>query len=282
MVVRPVVAGTAHDSRFVPREVFVHRVHGISGERRGMLAELLEDEEVFWRQLGVGKIAARSQHEPAGRVKRVVSAHVGSSLHRAHERQDLRLAHRVIPGAEHVHTPAGREVAVQVETCRIARLVDGESVIVFDQAFGEQSVPLLAGWCAERADGNHHARLFGMLHPSPVDVGDAHGENATVTVDVLRVETRPAVAVAPRPRAHARAVKERTVGQRILDTVGVHARSDVEGASSQRFDHRRVTSDVLRDEVMHDVERGDTASDFDGMDVRVDPVRGLRVMLAGS
>lgn len=161
-------------------------------------------------------------------------------------------------------------------------MVDREPVVIFDDALSEQAIARDAGRCAERPNGHHHAWLVGMLHPSTIDVGDAHREYPPVAVDVLRMKPRPAVPVAPWPRAHARAVEERSVGERVFYSVGVDARCDVERARAQRLAHRGVARDEPRDEIVDDVQRCDSAGDFDRVDVGIDPMRRFRVVLTAA
>ena len=94
------------------------------------------------------------------------------------------------------------------------------------------------------------------------------------------MQARPAVAVAPRPWSHARAVKERSICQCVLNAVRVHARGDVEGARAQRFNNGRIFLAKLRDQMVDDVERRHAARDLDSVNVGVDPVRGFGVVLA--
>ena len=281
MVVCPVVTGTAHHLRLVPREIFEHRVHGVRRERRRMLAELLEDEQVDGRQFRIGLVAARAQHESTRRVERVVSAHVRSRLHGANERIDLRFRRGVITRAEHVDTPTGGEVAVEIQTGGVARLRHGEAVKVLEMPFGEQAVPRRTGACTRRRHGDHHARFVGVFLPCTVGIGDAHREDATVAVNVLGVQSGPTMSVAPRPRPHARAVVQRTIGQRVFDTVGIHPRRNVEGARLQRINDRRITCAEPRHQVVDDEQRRDATRHLYGMDVRIDPVRRLHVVAAG-
>ena len=157
----------------------------------------------------------------------------------------------MIARAENAHAPTGRKVSVQIETGRVARLVDGEAVVVFDQAFLNQSVSCRAAWCTERSDGHHDASILLMFDPSAIGVGDAHRQNSSVAVDVLRMKTRPQMTIAPWPRSHTRAMKEWLVGKCVFDAVGVDAWGNIKSSRAQRLDNRFITCVKFLDEILN-------------------------------
>ena len=142
----------------------------------------------------------------------------------------------MIARAEHTHAPTRRKVSVQVETGWVTRLVNGEAGKIFDKAFLNQSVTRYIFWRSEWADGHHHASVLIVFNPSAVWVGNSHRQDSSVTVDILRMKTRPQMTIAPRPRPHTRAVKERSVGKCVFNTVGVDAWRNVKSSGAQCFD----------------------------------------------
>ena len=140
VLVRPVVGGAAHRVRLVPREVLEDRVHGIRGQRRADRAELLPGPQVLRWDRRIGLRRRRSQQHAAAGVEGVVPADVGPGDDGPHQGVDLRLRQRMVARPAHLRRPAGREVAVEVETLRRPRCRDGESVEVLDGPFDQQPV----------------------------------------------------------------------------------------------------------------------------------------------
>jgi len=114
-----------------------------------------------------------------------------------------------------------------------------------------------------------------------VRIGNAHVEHAAVAVDVLH---RHAVGrlLVERIATCRRADEARHVGQRELGAVGVQARHDVDDAGVQQVRQARVAG-VVREHVMQVVQHRGAGREFGGVDVAVDPERGLgRVGAGGS
>jgi hypothetical protein len=66
-------------------------------------------------------------------------------------------------------------------------------------------------------------------------------------------------------------MEARMIGEGVLDSVGVDARSDVEGAGAQGLGDYRVGLEAAY-QAVDQRERSDSAGDLDRVDVRVDPV----------
>jgi hypothetical protein len=78
-------------------------------------------------------------------------------------------------------------------------------------------------------------------------------------------------------------VKGGAVCERGLDTVGVDARDDVECAGAQRFEDRGVVAvAVFLDKGMQDVQGRNSACNFGGMDVCINPLGRLCIVSSGG
>ena len=214
-------------------------------------------------------------------MERVEAADVRSGHDRSDQRVDLGLRQRVIARTGHLGAPAGGEVAVQIEPFRRRRRRDVEAVEVLDGAFVEHAVAGHVGVDAGRRDGHEQPVVVGMGDPRAVGVGEAHLEDAAVAIDVLLVETGPAMGVGERPRSHAGSPESGTVGEHPLGTIGVHPGHDVERAGAQRPGDRGVARSMAVDESLQQSARGDRGGQFDGVDAGVDPVRRFRVVRPG-
>ncbi len=119
-----------------------------------------------------------------------------------------------------------------------------------------------------------------MLLVGAVRVGQAHVEHAAVAVHVLH---RHAVGrlLVERVAARGRADEARHVRQRQLGAVGVQARHHVDHAGVQQVGQARVGG-VVREQVMQVVQRRGAGREFGGVDVAVDPERGLGRVGAGG
>ena len=282
VLVHPVVGGAAHRVGRVPGEVLVDRVRRVAGEARADLGHLGPGPRVEARQLRIGLHRRGAQQHAAAGVERVVAADVRARADGANERIDLRLAERVIARAADAAAPPGWKVAVEVEPLDRTRRGDGEPVVVGDRALEHDPVPQRTGRCALRRHGHHQPRIAGVRRPAAVRIGDADRQDPPVTVDVLDVETRPTVAVAPRPGARAGAAHARPIGQHPLGAVGVHPRHDVEGPCAERLHDRRLALAIPRGEPPDDRTGSDTGRELDRVDVGIDPVGRLRVVRAGG
>ena len=187
----------------------------------------------------------------------------------------------MIARAEHTHAPTCRKVSVQVETGWVTRLVNGEAVKVFDKAFLNQSVTRYIFWRSEWADGHHHASVLIVFNPSAVWVGNSHRQDSSVTVDILRMKTRPQMTIAPRPRPHTRAMKQWLVSEGVFDAVGVYAWCNIKSSCAQCFDNYFVAVIEFFDKVLNYVQCRCTTCDFGGVNVGVDPVRRFCMVCAG-
>ena len=255
-------------------------MHGVSGEFGAPLAEFAPRPHIVGWKGTVAGGARRTQQHPAAGVKRVVAAHVRASTDCPHERIDFGFAEWVIATARHLGAPTRWEVAVHVEPLRWPRRGHGEPVVLHHVALVEEAIALHRAIGSLRRHRCHQPRVERRRHPRSVGVGDAHGENASVAIDVAFMQTGCTARIAPWPRAGAAAAKQRSVGQGPLDTVGVHPRHDVERASLQRAGDRGVGAET-RDQAVDDGQRRHTSGEFHRVDVRVYPVRRFGVVGSG-
>ena len=112
-------------------------------------------------------------------------ADVGVPGHEVHAGAHLGLAGRVGSGAQLflLGAPGLGEVAVQVQALGVAVDAHHEAVVVLDQTLGHQ--PVIGP--AELAGLARHQqpRLLGVGLPAAMRVAHAHGQDASVAVDVL-------------------------------------------------------------------------------------------------
>ncbi len=279
VLVGPVVSGATHGVGGVEREVLEDRVRRVPRQRGPALGELLVDPDVPRWQGGVGHHRRRAEQHPAARVERVVPADVRPGDDRSDERVDLRFRQRMVAGSAHVGSPPCREVPVHVQAFGRCRRGHREPVVVLDQTLPLAPVALCAGrHAAVGRNCDEQSRLVRVGRPGAVRVGDAHLEDAAVTIDVLDGEARPLMRVGVRPGANAGTSPARAVGHRPLRSVRIDARHHIEGPGAQGAHHELVAGDEAVDEVLQHVARGDRGGEFDGMDAGVDPVRRLRVV----
>src|SRR4051794_5226368 len=101
--------------------------------------------------------------------------------HRPHFR--FRRRERACPELLELLPPVRREIAVEIEA--MLRLLDAqrEAVPRLDGAFRNDAVVRAAG--LDRIAADHELRLLRMRLPQAVRIGDAHLQNASVTVDIL-------------------------------------------------------------------------------------------------
>ena len=279
VLVGPVVGGARHGGLLVPREVLVHRVDLVARGLGEAGAELLPRPHVQGRQGAVGLRARRPQEHATVGVVGVEAADVGPSRHGPHRGGDLGLAGGEVAGAGDAGAPAGRVVAVQVETFGRARGGHREAVVVVDGAFAEHAEEGAVVGAVVGPAGRHEAGLVGVGLPGAVGVGHAQREDATVAVDVVLVEAGGAVPIAPRPRARARAQVPGRVGHGQLGPVGVQAGHDVERPRGAGARHGGAG---VGEEPVDEVQRGHRAGELGGVDVGVDPHRRLGVVGAGG
>ncbi len=278
VLVGPVVGRPTHRLGRVPREVLVHRMRRVPGEFGADRPQLFPRPHVAGREFRVGHGRRRSQDHAATGVEGVETADVRSSDDRPDERVDLGFGQRMITGAGHLRSPTGRVVAVEVEALGRGGRRDVEAIEVVDGSLVEDPVAFDVRADARGRDRHEEPGVVGVGDPGSVGIGESHLEDPAITVDVLFVQTRPAMGVGVRPRTNARPPEPRSVGQHPFGTVGVHAWHHVERAGPQRTGDRLVAGAVAVDQASQQPARGDRGGEFDRVDAGVDPVRRLGVV----
>ena len=167
--------------------------------------------------------------------------------------------------------PVRRKISIQIKSLLILLHSQHEPVPPLHRPLGQDPVVGSAG--LDRIAPDHQSRLLRVVLPQSVRVRNAHLQDPAVAVDVLDGEPLDLVVV-PRVRTGAGAHPLRLVGERPFGAVGVDPRANVERTGVQGARHVGILA-VLRDERLHEIERGGGRRDFGRMDVAVDPERRL-------
>ncbi len=214
------------------------------------------------------------------RVEADRGADVGVAGHEVHHGPHLGFAGGVGAGADLLEflPPVGGEIAVQVQAFAVGVGGDLQAVEVLERAFGNDAVVLAAEFAGFAR--HHQPRFGGVLLVWPVWVGDAHREDPAVAVDVLdgqAVHRLLVVGVGPGGRADVARPRQ----QRQFGAVGIQPRRHVDHARVQKLADLRVGV-VARNELVQPVQAGRAGRQLGGVDIAVDPERGLVVVGAGG
>ncbi len=197
-----------------------------------------------------------------------------------HHCAHLRLAGRVGASAELLVflAPVAGEVAVQIQALAVLVDLDGQAVVMLDEAFGDQAVVLAAELA--RLTRHHQARVAAMLLVAAMRIGNSDCEDTTVSVHIFDGQAIDRLFIM-RVRPRAGADVARPVGQRQLGPIGVQARHHVDHTGVQQMRDLRVAA-VARDELVQVVQAGGRGGQLGGVDVAVDPEGGLVHIEAGG
>ena len=177
-----------------------------------------------------------------------------------------------------LQAPVGGEVAVEVEPLPGGLHADLHPVVVAHAALGEDAVVLPPR--LRRVAPHQQAGLLGADLPGAVGVGEAHGPDPPVAVDVLHGE--PAEGLLVRGvGAGAGADQAGGVGQGPLGPVRVEAGADVEGPGVQAAGDLGIAAVPLEEGVQEEQE-GAGGGQLPGVDVAVHPQGGLLRVRAGG
>ena len=190
------------------------------------------------------------------------------------DRAHFRLGRRDTDRRRAARTPAAttREIAIEVESLHGLLDAQREAVVVLDRAFGHDAVVRAAR--LRRLAPDHEARL----------VRDAPSTRRSASaMRICRMRPSPSMSstVSPSrsssPCGYGRVLERihlRLVGERPFRAVGIDARADVERARVERARDVGVAA-VLRHQRVQEIEVRGRRRDFGGVDVAVDPERGL-------
>ncbi len=272
VLVDPVEAARDHLLRVVLEVVEDGDVR-IARELGRLLAEELVEPQVLGRHVLVGLAREGPQDDAAVRVE----AHAGADVRVLHDEVDHRahlgLRGRIGAGAQLLEflPPSRGKVAVEVEPLLVAVDADLDAVVVAERSLGNDA-PVGAA-VFRRPARRHEARVIGMRLVAAIGIGDAHGEYASVAVDVFHVEAVDRLLVEGiGPRRGADVL--RPVGERPFGAVGIDARAHVDRARVHEPRDVRVLAVTLLERVQV-MQAGGRSGELRGVDVAVDPEGGL-------
>src|SRR5690349_21181610 len=167
--------------------------------------------------------------------------------------------------------PERRKVAVEVQTLFRRLNRDLHAVEVAQLALWQHAVILSARlvWLA----AHQQARLLRADFPGAVGIGDAHGQDTTVAVNVFGQQAVYVLFIVG-VGARAGADELRRIGQRPFRAIGIDARADIEGAGIEAAGDVVVVA-IAAGQRVEQIETRAGRRDLGRVDVAVHPQRGL-------